>query len=554
MRPRPVGGASAANPWTGAHARHNGRVDAKRPKDRGAIRWPASAILTVVLLVGIVGLVAVGAAAKDFAGGYAIAPNPTPVSPDSFLRIAPVAVGRPIAPGFVGLSIEYSALPSYAGTAASPNQVFEQMVRNIAPGQSPVLRIGGDSTDHTWWPSPGVVAPLGDTYALTPGWIAAAAALGRTLDARMILGINLEENDPLLAAAEANALVSGIGPRYVEALEVGNEPPMYDRLAWYRTSDGQPVDGRPPGYTFSAFLSDFALTAAQLGATPLAGPAVGNVQWLNRLGSFLAAEPAVRVVTVHEYPLSSCFTGPKSPKYPSIANLLKASSSRGLAVGIDRYAEVAHSRGLTFRVDEMNSAACGGETGVSDTFASALWVVDAMFAMARAGVDGVNIHTFPASRYKPFAFSDGPAGWTGTAEPIYYGMLMFERAAPPGSRLLPVSVTGTSAVRSWATRSTDGVVRVALINTSTNSAHLVQIARPAVASSASVERLIAPSASAESGVTLAGQSVAAQTRTGDLTGALRITRPKLTKRGYEVALPSASAAIVTIAPAARTFP
>ena len=49
----------------------------------------------------------------------------------------------------------------------------------------------------------------------------------------------------------------------------------------------------------------------------------------------------------------------------------------------------------------MNSVACGGKAGVSDTFASALWALDALFAVARSGADGVNLHMFPRARYGP---------------------------------------------------------------------------------------------------------------------------------------------------------
>jgi len=39
-------------------------------------------------------------------------------------------------------------------------------------GQAPVLRIGGDSTDTTWWPTPGLRPPPGVTYSLSPRWLA----------------------------------------------------------------------------------------------------------------------------------------------------------------------------------------------------------------------------------------------------------------------------------------------------------------------------------------------------------------------------------------------
>src|SRR5947209_20501175 len=65
---------------------------------------------------------------------------------------APRAV-HPIEPGYLGLSLEFGALKAYAGTApGAPDPVFLQLIRNLTPDQAPVLRIGGDSTDRTWWP------------------------------------------------------------------------------------------------------------------------------------------------------------------------------------------------------------------------------------------------------------------------------------------------------------------------------------------------------------------------------------------------------------------
>jgi len=66
-----------------------------------------------------------------------------------------------------------------------------------------VLRIGGDSTDLSYAPSPGVTPPPYVAYKLTPSWMATTAALARGVGARMTLGLNLVANEPVLAAAEA---------------------------------------------------------------------------------------------------------------------------------------------------------------------------------------------------------------------------------------------------------------------------------------------------------------------------------------------------------------
>ena len=102
--------------------------------------------------------------------------------------------------------------------------MFVQLVRNLNPGQAPVLRIGGDTTDWTWWPVPGLRKPPGVTYTLSPRWISVTRALAQKLRAHLILGIDLEAGNVELARFEANKLVDGLGHGSVQALELGNEP------------------------------------------------------------------------------------------------------------------------------------------------------------------------------------------------------------------------------------------------------------------------------------------------------------------------------------------
>ena len=90
------------------------------------------------------------------------------------------AAGPTRGDGFLGLSLEYSALEAYTGadpTALDP--VFVQLLRNLqpAPGEPLVLRIGGNSTDATWWPVRGVSPPASVTVRASrrPGWRRPAA-------------------------------------------------------------------------------------------------------------------------------------------------------------------------------------------------------------------------------------------------------------------------------------------------------------------------------------------------------------------------------------------
>ena len=352
-------------------------------------------------------------------------------------------------------------------------------MRNLTPGQSPVLRFGGDTTDWTWAPTPGVPKPAGIRYTLTPAWMRSTAAAARALNARLILGINFESDSPAIAAAESAALLSGVGRRYVAGLELGNEPEVYGSLGWYETPAGVAVPGRPASYDFASYLPDYARVSRALPRdVPLVGPASGAPQWLAGLNRYLAANPRVRLVTFHRYPLHRCFTARSSPEFPTIANLLAPVAASGPATSLAAAIAAAHARGIPLRADELNSVSCGGARGVSDTFASALWVLDTLFNMARAGVDGVNIHTFHKAIYEPFAVSERAGRWSAQVKPMYYGLLMFGEAAPPGARLLPAAYRAPATLRIWATRAPDGRVRIVLINDSRRRSVTVAVHLP----------------------------------------------------------------------------
>ncbi len=459
--------------------------------------------------------------------------------------------GRPVGPavpaGFVGLSLEYPAVEAYAGTdPAAVNPVFEQLIRNLAPGQRPVLRIGGKSADSTWWPVPGIARPPGVSYTLTPGRLQVMRVLAQALGARVIPALNLEADSPYLAAAEARALMAGSQPGSVRAFELGNEPELYGSFPWYRTPEGRAVRGRPRNYGFAAFLRDFAQFPAALPGVVLAGPTSGGPGFLPHLAQFLASEPRVRLATVHRYPLQRCFVARDSPRYPTVAHLLSAQSSRGLAAGFARAVLRVHARGLPLRIDELNSVSCGAAPAVSQTFASALWALDTLFAMARVGVDGVNVHTFPGAGYALFKFSRIGGRWTASVAPEYYGLLMFAQAAPPGSRLLSVSGRPGPELRIWATLAPDRRIRIVLINASATGSRAVTLRLPGTRSAGTLEWLRAPSAAARSGVELGGRSFGAQNATGTLPGAARTVSASTTQGRYVVRLPAASAALLTL--------
>jgi len=501
-----------------------------------------AAVLVVVVVVVGVALTGVGGGRS---GGAA--PDNRPIS----VEVRAFSPERSVPFGFLGLSLEYPSIEAYAGTnPAALDPVFLQLVRNLDPGQAPVFRIGGDTADRTWWPTAGLARPPGITYAITKRWLEVTRALAHALGARLIVGLNLEADSPRLAAAEADALLAGVGPGPIRAFELGNEPDLYATFPWYSTPDGRHVTGRPRSYDMASLISDFTRFAAALPGRPLAGPSLGGPKWTRRLAHFLAVEPRVRVVTLHRYPLQLCYTSRRSPRYPTVGHLLQPAASVGLADSFAPYAEIARADRLSLRIDELNSVSCGADPSVSKTFASALWALDTLFEMVRVGVHGVNIHSFPGAGYELFQLRRVGERWQAAVAPEYYGLMLFARAAPPGARLLALDGASSGAVRTWATRDRGGTIRVTMVNSGPRGRVLsVGIAGPK-AGRARLERLTAPSVGASTGVTLAGQSFGASTSTGRLRDRIRSSALAPSHGRYAVALPADSAALLVISPAA----
>ena len=495
-------------------------------------------------------------------------PKPAPVPTDpAVVTCRARRAGRPIQPGFLGLSLESGAILPYAGSDPKAlDPVFLQLVRNLNPGQSPVMRIGGDSTDWAWYQVPGLSKPNGVRFTLTSRWLAVTHALATKLNARLILGVDLEADSRAAADGEASAFERGIGKPWIEALELGNEPNLYGTLTWYVKPDGFHVTGRPAGYDFQSFLGEFTSFAKGLPG-PLAGPATGALSWMADTGQFLAAEPRVRLATVHAYPVQTCDVSQSSPIFPTVAHLLAPEATTGLADGVATAVALAHSRHLPVRVDEMNTDSCGAAPGVSNAFVSALWAVDALFEMARVGVDGVNIHTYPTATYQLFTFSHADRRWSASVTPEYYGLLLFAEAAPAGSRLVATATTNAQSITVWATRGREGRTCVVLINESLDRRTVAL--GPAGDRRATLERLRGPQLTSTTGITLGGQSFgtlkpsaapdggaslkstaapgggALRSTTGRLAGRSNVARLTAGRGGYVFTLPAESAALVT---------
>lgn len=477
----------------------------------------------------------------------------------SFSVSAHPAAMRPVPPGFVGLALEYRSVPGLVGP---DNQAVDPLllafVRDLTPTGPPSLRIGGQSTDRSWWPVPDVRRPLGITYDLTPDWARHAQRLATALGTKLILGVGLEANSGRIEQVEGAKLAAEVGIRNIAGFELGNEPELYTVVPWYRTMNGHPVPwyddtaspvfARSPTWNPQQFNGEFARGASLLPADiPLVGPATGDLKLLASFEHrFLYRGSRLTTVTRHAYGLDGCVTDPRNPQYPSVPNLLSLGASRGFLDGIGPALATAHRARAGFRLAEMGSISCNGRAGVSNTFASALWLLDGLFASAASGVDGVNLHTYPGLLNALFDISDRHGQWSAEVHPMFYGALLFAQAAPAGARLLPVSTVAAGPMRAWATLGPDGLVHVVLINDSLRYPAHVQLTVAGASGPGSLERLQAPSPYATSGVSLGGQRFADPTLVGQLPPPLAEKVPAA-RTGFQFTIPRGTAAMLTVA-------
>lgn len=459
------------------------------------------------------------------------------------LTVSPTVIITPVPRSYFGVSTEYWSFPLFARRLA----LFERVLSLLrVGGNGPlVVRVGGDSADHAFWNPRRHRLPAW-AFTLSPEWLHVAGALVKRLDARLIMDLNLITDSPATAARWARAAEAGLPRRSILGFEVGNEPDLYNHAFWRTMTAGGSLGDHllPAALTAGDYITDFRAYAKALQSAaphvPLLGPAVANphanVDWVRNL--LASHPPQLGTVSVHRYPYSAC-SPPRAATYPTVARLLSQRATTGMAGSLAPAITLARRAGLPIRLTELNSITCGGRPGVSDTFAAALWAPEALLRLMQAGVDGVNLHIRANTINAPFAL--GPASGLH-ARPLLYGLIMFARTLGPQARLVGLKLKSSRSTRlsAWALRVGPGGLHVLLVNRGDRGIRL-RLRMP-TGGPASIERLLAPSAAARSGVTLDGQRL---DRNGSWVGSRANETVKPVRGGeYWVRIPRLSATLI----------
>jgi len=410
-----------------------------------------------------------------------------------------------------------------------------QMFRTLGPSN---VRVGGNTLDRdTLWIPAGTQAPIPK-----PDWVQSIVTpndLKRFRDLldrtgwSAIVAVNAGRPDLPLIADEAKAVDKILGRRLL-AIGCGNEPDQWLGRG-YKTA---PFD-------YPQYHADWQACADATGSTKLSGPDTAGTG--STWAANLAADETSRMklLTVHQYASGPTIT---------IEQLLGPNQTANQLRSVAPNLAAAKAHGLPIRIDEANSAFSGGVDGVSNRYASALWVIDYGLSMAQAGVAGVNIHgglgvcNDPIwngffQRYTPFCSSSKAyeLAQVYQAMPIYYGIWMARQMGP--GRFLPLQLTSTRNITAYAVRGDDGRTRIALVQKDPTTAAPVQVTLNVGGRSRNAKVLHM------TGTALNQVPTAVQGATVDGTGRLKPGAPdsvRVSNGALTLAIPAGSAALVTL--------
>jgi hypothetical protein len=333
--------------------------------------------------------------------------------------------------GFIGLSYESAQLANPTFFSAE-NTALIALFRELS--DQGVLRLGGGTSEFTAFTTeePPAAAPFDavgpdtskNVKSDTPITPKSLRNLRAFLDAtgwRCLYGLNLGRGPVARAAEEAFHAQGILGPRLI-AFQLGNEPD-----AWRNRY-------RPATWSYADYWKEWTTAhsaiVARVPQAKFAGPDVSNkMAYVTGFADDAKrSAPDVVLLTSHYYAM-----GPAGAPGITVDKLLSPDPKLERDVQIAMTA--AHSAGLPYRMSEGNSCWNGGQSGLSDTLASALWIADMMLDFASLGCAGVNLHGGGNGFYTPIAGSLA-AGFE--RRPEYFGMELikpFTGATLIGSKL-----------------------------------------------------------------------------------------------------------------------
>jgi hypothetical protein len=467
---------------------------------------------------------AVDAAPTDASSPPANDANPGGLPPGTPIDAGPTVAGTitvnpstqvgTIPPAFLGFSYEKSELTT--GLFRGDDAPLIALFKLLGPG---LLRIGGNETDRDQW----YTAPNGATHVITTDQVDALSAFAKAAGWAVLYGVNLKISSAAVAAQEAQYAASSLGSS-LYGFEIGNEPDLY-------------------GWSYADFTTKWtqfasAIRGAAGATTRLTGPA-SAFDYNGWTIPFASGEGShIGLLTQHYYRASG--QDPSS----TIDKLLVPDSN------LDHENDALHSAASKasvaggHRLSECNSYYAGGAPNVSNSYGSALWVIDFLFHNAEHGSSGVNLHggsngSGNTMSYSPIA--DDAKGTVAEVRPEFYGMFLFALAGQGPLYETTVSVTNGLNVSAYAVGAADGSTNIVIVSKDASNGVHATIDVGAAITTAGVTYLQGPSLDATSGLTIGSVGIDPSGSFSPPTGPIPVA---VSGTKVTVDVPAASAALI----------
>ena len=461
---------------------------------------------------------------------------------DTWANIDTTMVGFSFNPTYIGMNFS----SSYNGV--NTRAITTNLLNNFYPFQQPAIRING--TNNSYWKSNAFpnaptsfnanasvfncsYCPSGSpslSTSIDATDVANVQAFISTLAYKPSLywGINLAFIDTARVADFCNTVQSSLNNNTNLKFELGNEPDAYESNA-----------RRLSGYNLNSYISEFNFVANRVKKYgSIVAPALAKSNptsatgWADSIGYFInqTASSNVSTISMHTYPLGTASSGTVTSflnKY--LSDTYTNDEVRNATTGLYSSINTSIQNNLNFRLAESNTIASGGVQGASDVMGSALWAIDMMFELAKTKAIGINLAVEGSSTvyYSPFTYNSSQLLGTNkvVVNPIYYGALLFARAAQNNATIISNNITdkiNNPNIKVWSVKDNQNNFRILIINRGSSindtTTSTFTISLPDNLNNGYAYKLISSTApSLQAGnVSIAGQSV--NLNTGVLTG------------------------------------
>jgi hypothetical protein len=240
----------------------------------------------------------------------------------------------------------------------------------------------------------------------------------------LTVGLNMKTGQP----SWTSQMVAGAQSAATNGLDfsLGNEPDLYNLPNYASLAKPQ---GGEETLMVDRYLQLASSMQQAIGGAPLVGPELAiAARWRHELPRVISTLHE-SMVGVHLYPLTAC----PSPKVATVDELLTARSAEAPET-LAWVVQDADAAGVPAIISEANSASCGGQPGVSDSPAAAVWAVRFVLSALKTGFREVRFH-FSGGPYDAFIVHGNEV----TPRPLDSALVALNQWLPVGATLQTVT-------------------------------------------------------------------------------------------------------------------